>query len=197
MQYTYRGAYLNALSEVIVAGLAPESALPVDAADVPLQRLVLPVGGDRGRGDARDDARGGPRARSGELIDDEGVTHYYGAPTVQLIGRRPPRAHRVERPVTALVAAAPPSPTLFARMAELNFRVVHVYGLTETYGPITVCAWQPAWNASSRRSRRGCCARQGQGYPTADLVRVVDADENDVPATPRRWARWSCAGTTS
>ena len=49
VQYTYRGAYLNALGEVIAAGLDAESRVPVDAADVPLQRLVLPVGGHRGR----------------------------------------------------------------------------------------------------------------------------------------------------
>src|SRR2546430_11285785 len=63
-----------------------------------------------------------------------------------------PRAHRLERPVTAMVAAAPPSPTLLARMSELNFRVVHVYGLTETYGPITVCPEQEAWR--DRKSTR-------------------------------------------
>jgi fatty-acyl-CoA synthase len=73
-----------------------------------------------------------------EMIDGEGVTHYNGAPTVQLMIIHHPRAHRLTRPVTVMVAAAPRSPTLFARMSELNFRVVHVYGLTETYGPTTV-----------------------------------------------------------
>ena len=63
--YTHRGAYLNALAEVIVAGLTPEQRLPLDAADVPLQRLVLPVGGDGGGRAARDRARGRPRAGSG------------------------------------------------------------------------------------------------------------------------------------
>jgi fatty-acyl-CoA synthase len=92
-----------------------------------------------------------------------------------------PRAHRLERPVTAMVAAAPPSPTLFARMSELNFRVVHVYGLTETYGPITVCPEQEAWRELPLEQRARYLARQGQGYVSADLVRVVDADMNDVP----------------
>ena len=56
-----------------------------------------------------------------DLIDAEGVTHYNGAPTVQLDGRQPSRRRTgVERPVTAVVAAAPPSPTLFARMEELE-----------------------------------------------------------------------------
>jgi len=83
--------------------------------------------------------------------------------------------------VTVVVAAAPPSPTLFARMDELNFRVVHVYGLTETYGPITVCAQQEGWRELPAAERAVLLARQGQAYPSADLVRVVDKDMNDVP----------------
>jgi fatty-acyl-CoA synthase len=116
-----------------------------------------------------------------QLIDGEGVTHYNGAPTVQLMVLNHPRAHRLERPVTAMVAAAPPSPTLFARMSELNFRVVHVYGLTETYGPITVCPEQEAWRELGVEQRAKYLARQGQAYPSADLVRVVDPEMNDVP----------------
>jgi fatty-acyl-CoA synthase len=115
------------------------------------------------------------------LIDDEGVTNYNGAPTVQLMIINHPRAHRLERPVTAMVAAAPPAPTLLARMSELNFRVVHVYGLTETYGPTTVCPEQEAWRQLPLEQRARLLARQGQAYLSADLVRVVDDGMNDVP----------------
>jgi fatty-acyl-CoA synthase len=66
-------------------------------------------------------------------------------------------------------------------MDELNFRVVHVYGLTETYGPITVCAEQEEWAELPVAERATLLARQGQAYPTADLVRVVDAEMGDVP----------------
>jgi fatty-acyl-CoA synthase len=83
--------------------------------------------------------------------------------------------------LTALVAAAPPSPTLFARMPELNFRAVHVYGLTETYGPITVCTEQETWGELPLEQRARLLARQGQAYISSDLVRVVDEDMNDVP----------------
>jgi fatty-acyl-CoA synthase len=180
VQYTYRGAYLNALSEVIVAGLGTDSvylwtlpmfhcngwcfpwAVTAVAARHVTMRAVEP-------------------GRVWELIDGEGVTHYNGAPTVQLMVLNHPRAHRLERPVTALVAAAPPSPTLFARMSELNFRVVHVYGLTETYGPVTVCPDQQEWRELPLDQRATYLARQGQAYPTADLVRVVDERMNDVP----------------
>jgi fatty-acyl-CoA synthase len=114
-------------------------------------------------------------------IDNEGVTSYCGAPTVQLTIVNHERAHRVDRPVTALVAAAPPSPTLLARMQELNFDVVHVYGLTETYGPITVCPQQESWGRLPIEERARLLSRQGQAYISSDLVRVVDDEMNDVP----------------
>ena len=92
-----------------------------------------------------------------------------------------PRAHRLERPVTAMVAAAAPSPTLLARTSELNFRVVHVYGLTETYGPITMCPEQHSWQDLPLDERARLLARQGQAYISSDLVRVVDQQMNDIP----------------
>jgi fatty-acyl-CoA synthase len=180
VQYTYRGAYLNALSEVIVAGMGNDSAylwtLPmfhcngwcfpwavtaVAARHVTMRAVDLEL--------------------IWELFDDEGVTHYNGAPTVHLMVINHPRAHRLDHPVTALVAAAPPSPTLLARMGDLNFRVVHVYGLTETYGPITVCPEQEGARELPVEQRARNLARQGQAYPSSDLVRVVDAKMNDVP----------------
>jgi len=109
------------------------------------------------------------------------VTNYNGAPTVQLMVINHPRAHRLERPVTAMVAAAPPSPTLLRRMSELNFRVVHVYGLTETYGPITVCPEQDSWQDLPLDERARLLARQGQAYISSDLVRVVDQEMHDIP----------------
>ena len=83
--------------------------------------------------------------------------------------------------MTAMVAAAPPSPTLLARMSELNFRVVHVYGLTETYGPITVCPEQDSWQDLPLDVRAMLLARQGQAYICSDPVRVVDQEMNDIP----------------
>jgi fatty-acyl-CoA synthase len=115
------------------------------------------------------------------LIDEEGVTHYNGSPTVQIALVNHPDAVRLERRITALVAAAPPSPTLLARMEELNIGVVHVYGLTETYGPHTVRRWQQEWNDLTPAERARLLARQGHAYTTADPVRVVDEDMGDVP----------------
>jgi len=180
VQYTYRGAYLNALNEVIVAGLGNDSAylwtlpmfhcngwcFPWAVTAVAARHVTM---------------RAVDPELIWELIDGEGITHYNGAPTVQLMVTNHPRAHRLERAVTAMVAAAPPSPTLLARMSELNFRVVHVYGLTETYGPITVCPEQETWRELPVEQRATYLARQGQAYPSSDLVRVVDEQMTDVP----------------
>jgi fatty-acyl-CoA synthase len=180
VQYTYRGAYLNALNEVIVAGLGTDSvylwtlpmfhcngwcfpwAVTAVAARHVTMRAVDPE-------------------LVWDLIETEGVTHYNGAPTVQLMVINHSRAHRLDQPVTAMVAAAPPSPTLLGRMSELNFRVVHVYGLTETYGPITVCPEPEGWAELAVEQRATYLARQGQAYISSDLVRVVDEEMNDVP----------------
>jgi len=179
VQYTYRGAYLNALGEVIHAGLSGESVylwtlpmfhcngwcFPWAVTAVAARHVTL---------------RTVDPQLIWELLDGEGVTHYNGAPTIQLMILNHPRAHRLERPVTAMVAAAPPSPTLLGRMSELNLRVVHVYGLTETYGPITVSPEQEGWPGLPAAQRARHLARQGQGYISADLVRVVDRQGRDV-----------------
>src|SRR5205085_1421192 len=57
----------------------------------------------------------------------------------------------------------------------------HVYGLTETYGPYTVCAWHPEWDGAPAEERARLLARQGQGYVTAEMARVVDDQGADVP----------------
>jgi fatty-acyl-CoA synthase len=180
VQYTYRGAYLNALNEVIVAGMSPASVylwtlpmfhcngwcFPWAVTAVAARHVAL---------------RAVDPDLVWRLIDEEGVTHYNGAPTVQLMIINHPGAHRLEQPVTAMVAAAPPSPTLLARMAELNFRVVHVYGLTETYGPITMCPTGAGWDELPVEQQAKLLSRQGQAYISSDLVRVVDDDMNDIP----------------
>ncbi len=180
VQYTYRGAYLNALNEVIVAGMSTASVylwtLPMFHCNGwCFPWAVTAVG-------ARHVAlRAVDPDLIWQLIDDERITHYNGAPTVHLMIINHSRAHRLDQPVTAVVAAAPPSPTLLTRMAQLNFHVVHVYGLTETYGPITVCPAQEGWELLPVEQRAKLLARQGQAYPSADLVRVVDKQMRDVP----------------
>jgi fatty-acyl-CoA synthase len=178
--YTYRGAYLNALGEVIEAELGHG----------PVYLWTLPMFHCNGWCFpwAVTAAAGThvclPQVDPGEiwrLFRDERVTHYCGSPTVHAALVNHPDAAALQHPVTALVAAAPPSPTLLARLEELNIRVVHVYGLTETYGPHTVCIRPDDWDGMETAQRARVLARQGQGYATADLVRVVDEQMRDVP----------------
>ena len=180
VMYTHRGAYLNALGEVIETGMSFDSrylwTLPMFHCNGwCFTWAVTAVAG------THICLRRVEPGRIWELIDSEGVTHYNGSPTVQIGVVNHPKAHRLERPVTVSVAAAPPSPTLLARLKELGFRVVHVYGLTETYGPHTVCAWHEEWDSLPIEEQARLAARQGQGYVIADLVRVVDEKMNDVP----------------
>jgi fatty-acyl-CoA synthase len=178
--YTHRGAYLNALGEVIEAQLGQR---PVYLWTLPMFHCngwcfpwaVAAAGGTQVCMRAVD-----PDA-VWRLLRQEGVTHYCGSPTVQIGLVNHPDAVRLERSVTALVAAAPPSPTLLARLADLNIHVVHVYGLTETYGPHTVGVPRDGWDELPPEQRARLLARQGQGYMTADLVRVVDEEMRDVP----------------
>jgi fatty-acyl-CoA synthase len=120
-------------------------------------------------------------ARIWELFATEGVTHYNGAPTLHLSITTHPSAHRLERPVRVMVAAAPPSPTLLGRLEELNLHPTHVYGLTETYGPHTIYVRRPGFDELPDEERATRLARQGQAYAIADLVRVVDEQGADVP----------------
>jgi fatty-acyl-CoA synthase len=120
-------------------------------------------------------------ARIWQLLDSEGVTHFNGAPTVHIGVVNDPAAPPLEQPVTITVAGAPPSPTLLGQLGELNFRTVHVYGLTETYGPYTVCDWQDGWEDLPAEERARLLSRQGQAYVIADPVRVVNEDMTDVP----------------
>jgi fatty-acyl-CoA synthase len=180
VMYTHRGAYLNAVGEIVETGMTFESrylwTLPMFHCNGwCFTWAVTAVAG------VNICLRKVEPSRIWDLIDREGVTHYNGAPTVQIGVVNDPKAHKLAHPVTVTVAGAPPSPTLLGKLKELGFRPVHVYGLTETYGPHTVCAWDGAWDALPADDQARLAARQGQGYVLFDLVRVVDNDMNDVP----------------
>jgi fatty-acyl-CoA synthase len=108
-------------------------------------------------------------ARAWQLIAEEGVTHYNAAPTVHLAMLQHPAARRLDRPVIAGVAGAPPTAALLARMESCGLRPLHVYGLTESL-PHTV-------NHDPARP-----ARQGTRAVHAGPVRVVADEGGDVPA---------------
>jgi fatty-acyl-CoA synthase len=116
-----------------------------------------------------------------KLLEREGVTHYNGAPAVHLGVVTHSAAHRLEREVIVTIGGAPPSPTLLAKMSALNFRPVHVYGLTETYAPYTVCERQDAWADLPDDELARRLGRQGVHNIVSDPIRVVDEQMRDVP----------------
>jgi acyl-CoA synthetase (AMP-forming)/AMP-acid ligase II len=110
------------------------------------------------------------------------ATHFCGAPTVLVMLVNDEAAERLERPVRLFTAAAPPSPTIIVQMAELNFQLEHVYGLTETYGPFTINVPPPGFEALPPEEQSRLRARQGVPNLLAGEVRVVDPEMRDVPA---------------
>ncbi|MBW2495082.1 MAG: AMP-binding protein, partial [Deltaproteobacteria bacterium] len=112
------------------------------------------------------------------------VTHLNGAPTVLLMLAEAPEARGMlfDPPIHIATGGSPPSPTLLERLEELGASVVHLYGLTETYGPHVYCQLQPEWERPDVAARAQVMSRQGVPYPTVTHLRVVDEEMRDVPA---------------
>jgi fatty-acyl-CoA synthase len=119
-----------------------------------------------------------------QLIEEHGVTHFNGAPTVLLMLSSDPAAQgkHFDPPIRVCTGGAPPSPTLLERMEKLGVRITHLYGLTETYGPHVLCEMQSEWEALDPAGRARVMSRQGVPYPFAIYLRVVDDEMQDVPA---------------
>jgi fatty-acyl-CoA synthase len=118
-------------------------------------------------------------------IKADRVTHMCGAPIVLNMLIHAPTAVRQRWDHVVEVAtggAAPPS-AVIAAMQEMGFRVTHLYGLTETYGPATLCAWQAGWDALSQDQQAAMLARQGVNYLTMQGLRIADPERMiEVPA---------------
>ena len=120
-----------------------------------------------------------------DLIATEKVTHYCGAPIVQSALASAPAEWRVgiKHRVSTMVAGAPPSPAVIAQMAAMGFDLTHVYGLTEVYGPATVCAKQTDWHDLEPATQAQLNARQGVRYHLQADVAVMDPETMQaVPA---------------
>jgi fatty-acyl-CoA synthase len=111
-----------------------------------------------------------------DAIADEGVTHMCGAPIVMgLIANAPADQRRdIPRGVRMMTAGAAPPAAVIERMEGMGFDVTHVYGLTEVYGPAVVCAWHDEWNARPPAERAALKARQGVAYVVQEGIMVAD-----------------------
>ncbi len=112
------------------------------------------------------------------------VTHFNAAPTVltMLVRHDGAADGPAPEPIAVATGGAPPSPTLLAEMAALNIDVTHLYGLTETFGPVTLCEWMPEWSDLPIHEQAVIKSRQGVGNVISERMRVVDAAGADVDA---------------
>ena len=179
--YSHRGAYLNALGEVLHSAMTPDS---VYLWTLPMFHCNgwCTTWGVTAVGATHVCLRAVRPTEIWRAIDERAVTHLNAAPIVLTSIASAPEAHKLQRPLTVTTAGAAPSPTVIAEMEALGARVVHVYGLTEVYGPYSVCEWQPQWQQLDPPERAAKLARQGVGMLQAQRMRVVDEDMKDVPA---------------
>ncbi|EOO03674.1 putative amp-binding domain protein [Phaeoacremonium minimum UCRPA7] len=177
--YTHRGAYLAALANVVESGLNvydgrckylwtlpmfhamgwtfPWSVVAVRGTNVCLRKIDYPL--------------------IWRLLKEEGITHFNAAPTVNTLLCAAEEAEKLPQIVRVTVAASPPTGHLFEQMMNLNLHPVHVYGMTETYGPITKGYILPEWDSLPKHDKYALMARQGHGFVTSLPIRVVKQDQ--------------------
>ena len=175
--YHHRGAYLNAVSNVLAWDLGHH---PVYLWTLPMFHCngwcfpwtLAAVAGTsvclrQVRADAVLDA-----------IREQAITHFCGAPIVlNLLVNAPDTLKRdLPRGVKVMTAGSAPPSSVIAAMETMGFAITHVYGLTETYGPAVTCAWPPEWDALPDAERAAKKARQGVRYHMLEDLRVVDPE---------------------
>ncbi|SHG91566.1 AMP-binding protein [Marivita hallyeonensis] len=119
-----------------------------------------------------------------DAIADEGVTHFGGAPIVlnMIVNSDPSDRRTFDHDVQVYTAGAPPAPATLAKIGDMGFSVMQVYGLTETYGHVTECVWNgEAWDGLSQDDQAAIKARQGVAFPMMEKLDVVDDKNVPVP----------------
>ncbi len=179
----HRGAYLNAVSNIIAAGLGQH----------PVYLWTLPMFHCNGwcfpwtiaaAAGVNVCLRKVDPAKIFELIPKHGVTHMAGAPIVYNTLINAPSAPKgaAARPVVGLIAGAAPPVAVLAGAESIGIKLTHVYGLTEVYGPASVCAEQPGWDELPLAERAQLKRRQGVPYPLQEAVTVLDPETmTEVP----------------
>jgi len=191
VEYTHRGAYLAAMGNVIESGLNswtpgaqrchylwtlpmfhacgwtfPWAVTAVRGTHYTLRKIDYPY--------------------IWKLLKEQKISHFNAAPTVNTLLCADSNAAKLPAPVRVTVAASPPSAHLFETMEKLNLQPVHVYGLTETYGPITKGYQLPMWDTLPIKEKYAKMARQGHGFVTSLPARVIKTDMDESGA-------WSAA----
>jgi fatty-acyl-CoA synthase len=173
----HRGAYLNAVSNILAANLGPH----------PVYLWTLPMFHCNGwcfpwtiaaAAGINVCLRKVDPSKIFELIGKHGVTHMAGAPIVYNTLINAPDAPKgtTARPVVGLIAGAAPPVAVLEGAESIGIKLTHVYGLTEVYGPASVCAEQPGWDDLPADQRAQLKRRQGVPYPLQEAVTVIDPE---------------------
>ena len=175
--YHHRGAYLNALGNVLVWNMPPH---PVYLWTLPMFHcngwcFAWTVAALAGTNVCLRRVEAAPIFAA---ISQHGVTHLCGAPIVMNMLVNAPAELRQglgNRSIRIMTAGAAPPAAVIEGVEKLGFAVTHVYGLTESYGPAVVCAWHEEWDALPAGKKAALKARQGVTYPVLDGLMVADA----------------------
>ncbi len=173
--YHHRGAYLNALSNIIDWGMPRHAVYLWTLPMFHCNGWCFPwtVAANAGTNVC---LRKVDAQAVFDAIRDHKVSHYCGAPIVHLTLINAPDAMKagIEHTVHCLVAGAAPPPSVIEGMERMGFEITHVYGLTETYGPAAVCAKHPEWDALDFAARTERNGRQGVRYTVEEGMTVMD-----------------------
>lgn len=194
VMYHRRGAYLQAVAMALHTRLTPDSrflwTLPMFHCNGWCFTWAVTAAGAAHLCLRRPDPADVWRA-----IREDGVTHLNAAPTVLAQAAWHEAAAPAPRPIHVATGGAPPAPALLARLAELNMHVTHLYGLTETFGPIGICDWPPEWDDLTPERQAELKARQGVANVVSEPLRVL-TDAGDAPADGETMGEIAVRGNT-
>jgi fatty-acyl-CoA synthase len=182
--YHHRGAYLNAMSNIVSWGMPQHAVYLWTLPMFHCNGWCFPWTMAANAGTCICLRRIDP-VQIFALIREHTISHFCGAPIVHGMLINAPEAARagIAHRVSALIAGAAPPAAIIEGMERIGFDITHVYGLTETYGPAAVCAKQDEWNALPLADRVERNGRQGVPYHAQEAITVMDpATMQPVPA---------------
>ncbi len=199
VMYSHRGAYLNAVADLVHSRLNDDSAylwtLPMFHCNGWCFSWATTGAGSRNVIISRIDPE-----KIWELIQDRSITHLCAAPTVLVnlssVSDTLKNNLKLKRKLTIFTGGAPPAPKVIENIEALGAEVVHLYGLTETYGPNTLCLWKSEWDTQSREGRSSIKARQGVRHLNAGKTLVLDERMREVPHDGRTVGEVMMKGNT-
>ena len=174
--YHHRGAALNALSNIVTWGMGHHSRYLWTLPMFHCNGWCFPwtIAANAGVCVCLRAVRAEPIY---QLIRDEKVTHFCGAPIVlNMLANAPDELKDFSHEVKVMTAGASPPAAVIANMENMGIEVTHVYGLTETYGPSVVCAWKGGWDEKSTDEKAKLKARQGVKNVALSALMVADPD---------------------